>query len=138
MRNLMPENKEGQLVTGVCCQFRGRASYVCGVLIVAFVLRGRVSGEIATEQQPPIHYVHLVSIFKLIKMTLLPSNFNNFQIFIHSFPQTPNLFPKNSVHPIQPNRVSLFSAVYFIIFIRPSLPYYLLQTTSYLSYYPCP
>jgi len=39
--------------TGVCCQWRGSASYDSDVHIETFVLRGKFSGEIATEQQPP-------------------------------------------------------------------------------------
>jgi hypothetical protein len=46
-----------QLVTGVCCQWRGSASYDSDVHFETFVLRGKFSGEIATEQQPPIRYV---------------------------------------------------------------------------------
>ena len=41
------------MVTGVCCQWRGSASYDSDVHIETFVLRGKFSGEIATEQQPP-------------------------------------------------------------------------------------
>jgi len=38
-------------ITGVCCQWRGSASYDSEVVIETFVLRGIFSGEIATEQQ---------------------------------------------------------------------------------------
>ena len=43
-------------VTSVCCQWRGRASYDSDVHIETFILRGKLSGKIATEQQPPIRY----------------------------------------------------------------------------------
>ena len=46
------------MVTGVCCQWRGSASYDSDVHIETFVLRGKFSGEIATEQQTPTVSVH--------------------------------------------------------------------------------
>jgi len=46
----------GQLVTGVCCQWRGSGSFDSDVLIETFVLRGKFSGKIATEQQAPNRY----------------------------------------------------------------------------------
>ena len=46
-------NKNRQLLTGVCCQWRDSASYDSDVHIETLVLRGKYSGEIATEQQPP-------------------------------------------------------------------------------------
>ncbi len=49
-------DKNAQLVTGVCCQWRDSASYDSDVHIETFVLRGKFSGKIATEQQPPIRY----------------------------------------------------------------------------------
>jgi hypothetical protein len=52
-KHLTIVQKVGQLVTGVCCQWRGSASYDRDVHIETFVLRGNFSGEIATEQQPP-------------------------------------------------------------------------------------
>ena len=48
------DRKEGQLVTGGCCQWRGSASYDREVVNETFVLRCKFSGQIATEQQPPI------------------------------------------------------------------------------------
>jgi len=50
----MTEKIITQLLTGVCCQWRGSASYDSTVVIETFVLRGNFSDEIATEQQPPI------------------------------------------------------------------------------------
>ena len=50
------DKKEGQLVTGGCCQWRGSASYDSDVHIESFVLCGKISGKIATEQQPPNSY----------------------------------------------------------------------------------
>ena len=50
---LQGQMKEHQAVTGVCCQWRGGASYDSDVHIETFVLRGKFSGKIATEQQPP-------------------------------------------------------------------------------------
>jgi len=47
-------NNINQPITGVCCQWRGSASYDSEVQIETFVLRGKFSGEIAPEQQPPI------------------------------------------------------------------------------------
>lgn len=47
------EDKNGQLVTGGCCQWRDSASYDSAVHIETLVLRGKFSSEIATEQQPP-------------------------------------------------------------------------------------
>ena len=49
----MTERQNAQLVTSVCCQWRGSASYDSEVVIETFVLRGKFSGKIATEQQPP-------------------------------------------------------------------------------------
>jgi len=46
------------MVTGVCCQWRGSASYDSEVQMETFVLRGKFSGKIATEQQPPSVSVH--------------------------------------------------------------------------------
>jgi hypothetical protein len=51
--NMSLEKKEGQLVTGGYCQWRGSASYDSDVVNETFVLRGKFSGKIATEQQPP-------------------------------------------------------------------------------------
>jgi hypothetical protein len=45
-------NKNRQCITGVCCQWRCSASYYSDEHIETFVLRGKYSGEIATEQQP--------------------------------------------------------------------------------------
>ena len=53
---LRGQTKEHQAVTGVCCQWRGSASYDRDVHIGTFVLRRKFSAEIATEQQPPIRY----------------------------------------------------------------------------------
>ncbi|HOY31993.1 MAG TPA: hypothetical protein PKW80_08955 [Bacteroidales bacterium] len=53
---LQRQMKEHQAVTGVCCQWRDSASYDSEVLFETFVLRGNLSGEIATEQQPPNRY----------------------------------------------------------------------------------
>lgn len=47
------EKRKHVTLTGVCCQWRGSASYDSDVHIETFVLRGKFSGEIATEQQPP-------------------------------------------------------------------------------------
>jgi len=52
----MTKDKNGQLVTGGCCQWRDSASFDSEVVNEAFVLRGKFSGEIATEQQPPNRY----------------------------------------------------------------------------------
>lgn len=49
----MTKMTEIRLVTGVCCQWRGCGSFNTYVHIETFVLRGKYSGEIATEQQPP-------------------------------------------------------------------------------------
>jgi hypothetical protein len=54
--HLMTEKKIGQLVTGVCCQWRDSASYDKNVQIETVVLRGKFRGKIATEQQPPSRY----------------------------------------------------------------------------------
>lgn len=48
--------KETQPITGVCCQWRDSDSNDSDVDIETFVLRGKYSGEIATEQQAPIRY----------------------------------------------------------------------------------
>jgi len=45
------------MVTGVCCQWRGSASYDSEVQMETFVLRGKFSGKIATEKQPPNRYM---------------------------------------------------------------------------------
>jgi len=45
-----------ETLTGVCCQWRGNASYHSDMQTETFVLRGNLSGEIATEQQPPNRY----------------------------------------------------------------------------------
>lgn len=54
--SVMPENIEKRKMhlwlTGVCCQWRGSASYDSDVQIETFVLRSKFSGEIATDQQP--------------------------------------------------------------------------------------
>jgi len=50
---LQGQTKEHQAVTGVCCQWRDSASYDRDVHIETFVLRGKFSDKIATEQQPP-------------------------------------------------------------------------------------
>jgi hypothetical protein len=52
----MTEGQNAQLVTGGCCQWLGSSSYDSDVHIETFVLLGKFSGEIATEQQPPIRY----------------------------------------------------------------------------------
>jgi len=49
----LTKKKNAQLVTGVCCQWRGSSSFDNDVHIETFVLRGKYSGKIATEQQPP-------------------------------------------------------------------------------------
>ena len=41
------------MVTGVCCQWWDSAPYDRDVHIETFILRGKFSGQIATEQQPP-------------------------------------------------------------------------------------
>ena len=46
-------DKNRQLLTGVCCQWRDSASYDSEVHFETFVLRGKFSDKIATEQQPP-------------------------------------------------------------------------------------
>jgi len=43
-------------ITGGCCQWRGSGSFDSDVHIETFVIRGKFSGKIATEQQPPIRY----------------------------------------------------------------------------------
>jgi len=48
--------KVHQAVTGVCCQWRGSASYDSDEHIETFVLLRKFSCEIATEQQPPSRY----------------------------------------------------------------------------------
>ena len=45
-----------ETITGVCCQWRGSGSFDSNVHIKTVVLRGKFSGEIATEQQPPNRY----------------------------------------------------------------------------------
>jgi len=45
--------RKHETLTGVCCQWRGSASYDSDVHIETFVLRRKFSDEIATEQQPP-------------------------------------------------------------------------------------
>ncbi len=45
-----------ETLTGGCCQWRSGASYDNDVHIETFVLRGKFSGKIATEQQPPNRY----------------------------------------------------------------------------------
>ena len=52
----MEERQNAQLVTGGCCQWRDSGSFDNDVHIETFVLRGKFSGKIATEQQPPIRY----------------------------------------------------------------------------------
>lgn len=47
-------DKNAQLVTGGCCQWRDSASYDREVRTGSFVLRRKFSSAIATEQQPPI------------------------------------------------------------------------------------
>jgi len=42
---------EGQPITGVCCQWRGSASYDSDVHFETFVLRRKFSGEIATRHR---------------------------------------------------------------------------------------
>jgi hypothetical protein len=54
---LQGQMKERQLVTGVCCQWRGSASYDSEVLIETVVLSRKFSGEVATEQQPPSRWL---------------------------------------------------------------------------------
>jgi len=44
--------RKHETLTGVCCQWRGSASYDSEVQMETFVLRGKFSGKIATEQQP--------------------------------------------------------------------------------------
>jgi len=51
---LQGHTKEHQAVTGVCCQWRICGSFDSNVHIEIFVLRGKFSGKIATEQHPPI------------------------------------------------------------------------------------
>ncbi|MFH1004912.1 MAG: hypothetical protein V1781_05395 [Bacteroidota bacterium] len=50
------QKKERQLVTGGCCQWRDSGSFDSDVFIESFVPRGKFSGKIATEQQPPNRY----------------------------------------------------------------------------------
>ena len=52
----MEERQNAQLVTGGCCQWWDSGSFDNDVHIETFVLRGKFSGKIATEQQPPIRY----------------------------------------------------------------------------------
>jgi len=47
------EKRKHETLTGVCCQWRDSASYDSDVVNETFVLRRKISGEIATEQQPP-------------------------------------------------------------------------------------
>jgi hypothetical protein len=54
--DLQGQKTERQLVTGGCCQWRDSASYDSDVHVETFVLCGKYSGEIATEQQPPNRY----------------------------------------------------------------------------------
>jgi hypothetical protein len=53
--HIIGTTKELQLITGVCCQWRGSAFYDSEMVNETFVLRGKLSGKIATEQQPPEH-----------------------------------------------------------------------------------
>ena len=55
----MTERQNAQLVTGGCCQWRCSASYDIALHIETLVLRGKFSGKIATEQQPPIRYAQV-------------------------------------------------------------------------------
>lgn len=74
---LQGQKKERQLVTGVCCQWRCSASYDSKVVIEAFVLRGKFSGKIATEQQPPNRYPHtkdMKTLASLITVLLFSSS----------------------------------------------------------------
>jgi len=45
-----------QFVTGVCCHWLDIASYDSDEHIETFVNRGKFSGNIANEQQPPDRY----------------------------------------------------------------------------------
>lgn len=47
------ENRKHETLTGGCCQWRDSGSFDSDVYIETFVFRGKFSGEIATEQQPP-------------------------------------------------------------------------------------
>lgn len=46
-------NRKHETLTGGCCQWRGSSSYDSEVQIETFVLNGKFSDKIATEQQPP-------------------------------------------------------------------------------------
>ena len=59
LRIISSRKKNAQPVTGICFQWRGSASYDSDVHIETFFLRGKFSGEIATEQQPPKRYGQL-------------------------------------------------------------------------------
>ena len=52
--------RKHETLTGGCCQWRGSASYDREVVNETFVLRGKFSGKIATEQQPPIRYAQAI------------------------------------------------------------------------------
>lgn len=53
-QHIIETNKDLQPITSVCCQWRSSVSYDSDVHFETFVLRGKFSGKIATEQQPPI------------------------------------------------------------------------------------
>jgi len=57
---LQDRKTEHQAVTGGCCQWWDSASYDSNVHIETFVLRGKFSDKIATEQQPQILYNALI------------------------------------------------------------------------------
>ena len=56
MKDRKTNKKNGQLVTGVCCQWRVSASFDSDLNIETSVLRGKFRNKIATEQQPPVRY----------------------------------------------------------------------------------
>jgi len=45
--------RDGQFVTGGCCQWQDSALYDSEDFIRTFVLFGKLSGRITTEQNPP-------------------------------------------------------------------------------------
>lgn len=62
-------------ITGGCCQWRDSASYDSDVLFETFVLRRKLSGEIATEQQPPAVSLQLFDIYgNLLKSVTITGN----------------------------------------------------------------
>jgi len=52
MKDRMTRDKNGQLVTGGCCQWRGSTSYDSDVVIETFVLRRKFSDEPPNSTPP--------------------------------------------------------------------------------------